>query len=53
MWHTAFLTAYAPPKARKFIKFERLVSGEKEVPRKQTPQEMVAIALAWTKALKR
>jgi len=52
-WVTARLTAYAPAKARDFVKIEKLlVSREEQKPAlPQTWQEQFAIAQQWTAAL--
>lgn len=41
-WHTAYLTAYAPSKARKFPKLEKLLW--KEPPKRQSIAEMRGMA---------
>lgn len=53
-WHTAFLNAYAPEKSRKFWKLKDLLHGAGQKPkRRQTVEEQIAIAQAWTAALTR
>lgn len=52
-WHTAFFTAYAPQKARKFWKLKDVMPGAKPERRQQTVAEQIAIAEQWTKAIER
>lgn len=50
-WHTAYLTAYAPSKARRFPKLEKLLW--KEPPKRQSVAEMRAVARRWIEAVRR
>ena len=52
-WHTAYFTAYAPQKARKFWKLKDVMPGGKQERRQQTVAEQIAIAEQWTKAIER
>jgi hypothetical protein len=47
-WHTAFFTAYAPVKSTDFVKLDTLLRGQKLSKGGQTPDEQIAIAMAWT-----
>lgn len=52
-WHTAFFTAYAPQKSRKFWKLKDVMPGAKPERRQQSVAEQIAIAEQWTKAIER
>lgn len=47
VWHTAYLTAYAPQKSREFTKLKTLLHGEDKPKRRQTAEEIEAITRSW------
>ncbi len=52
-WVNASLTAYAPPKARDFVKVEKLLvlRDEPKTAARQTWEQQFAVAQQWTAAL--
>lgn len=47
-WVNAWLTAYAPAKARDFVKVEKLLVNDRPKPAlRQSWQEQLAVAKAW------
>jgi hypothetical protein len=56
-WMTARLNAYAPPKSDKFIKLKDiLITADglaQALPRRQTPDEQLAIARSWMASRRR
>ncbi len=51
-WVNASLTAYAPAKARDFVKIEKLLVNDQPKHRpRQTWQQQLAVAQHWTAAL--
>lgn len=51
-WMTARLTAYAPKKAKDFVKLKALLHDAKPQ-RKQSVAEQVSVAMQWSAALAR
>lgn len=51
-WHTAFLTAYAPGKSKKFWRLRDLTIGEPVKPANQGWRAEFAAFTAWVKSLK-